>query len=82
MEGQGPSLRFSSTGGSADFSGEIVNPDFFVFPFEDMWYMKVPRLGVESELQLPAYTTVTATRDPSHIFDLHHSSWQCGSLTH
>jgi len=25
--------------------------------------MEVPRLGVELELQLPAYTTVTATRD-------------------
>ena len=36
--------------------------------------MEVPRLGVESELQLPAYTT--ATRDPSHVCDLHHSSRQ------
>ena len=36
----------------------------------------VPRLGVESELQPPAYTTATATRDLSHICDLHHSSWQ------
>ena len=34
--------------------------------------MEVPRLGVESELQLPAYTTVTATPNPSHICDLHH----------
>ena len=25
--------------------------------------MEVPRLGVESELQLPAYTTATATLD-------------------
>ena len=38
--------------------------------------MDVPRLGVESELQLPAYTTATATRNPSHICDLHHSSEQ------
>ena len=38
--------------------------------------MEVPRLGVESELQLPAYDTATAMRDPSHVFDLHHSSWQ------
>ena len=30
--------------------------------------------GVQSELQLPAYTT--ATSDPSHICDLHHSSQQ------
>ena len=33
-------------------------------------------LGVPSELQLPAYTSDTATRDPSRICDLHHSSWQ------
>ena len=32
--------------------------------------MKVPRIGVESELQLPAYTRATATLDPSHICDL------------
>ena len=38
--------------------------------------MKVPRLGAELELQLPAYTTATATWDPSHICDLHHGSWQ------
>ena len=25
-----------------------------------MWHMEVPRLGVQSELQLPAYTTATA----------------------
>ena len=31
---------------------------------------------VESELYLPAYTTTTATQDPSHICDLHHSSGQ------
>ena len=37
-------------------------------------HMEVPRLGVKSELQLPAYATATATRDPSHIFSLHHSS--------
>ena len=33
--------------------------------------MEVPRLGVESELQLPVYTTVTAMQDPSHICNLH-----------
>ena len=36
--------------------------------------MEVPRLGVESELQLPAYTTATATPDLSLICNLHHSS--------
>ena len=33
--------------------------------------MEVPKLGVRSELQLPAYTT--ATPDLSHIYDLGHS---------
>ena len=28
---------------------------------------EVPRLGVKADLQLLAYTTVTATTDPSHI---------------
>ena len=42
--------------------------------------MEVPRLGVESELQLQAYTTATATPDPSHICDLHHSLQQHGIL--
>ena len=39
--------------------------------------MEVLRLGVESELELPAYAAVTATTSPSCICDLHHSSWQC-----
>ena len=38
--------------------------------------MKVPRLEVELELQLPAYTTATAMGNLSYICDLHHSSWQ------
>ena len=33
--------------------------------------MEVPRLGVKSELQLPASTTATATWHPSSILDLH-----------
>ena len=38
--------------------------------------MEVLRLEVELELQLPAYTTATATWDMSHIFDLYQNSWQ------
>ena len=38
--------------------------------------MEVPRLGIESELQLPAYTTATAMQDPIPACDLHHSSQQ------
>ena len=60
---------------------------FFIFLGPHLWYMEVPRLGVESELQLPAYTTAkakataTATPDPSHICDLYHSYSNVGSLT-
>ena len=44
-------------------------------------HMEVFKLVVESELQLMAYTTATATRDPSHICDdLYHSSRQCWIL--
>ena len=39
-------------------------------------HVEVPRLGIESELQLPTYTTATATQDPSCVCDLHHSSQQ------
>ena len=39
--------------------------------------MEVPRLGVELELQLPAYATATATVDPSCVCDLNHRSRQC-----
>ena len=52
---------------------------FFFFSFgRHPWHTEVLRLGVESELQLPAYTTTTL--DPSFICDLHHSSWQCWIL--
>ena len=45
--------------------------------FFSLLLMEVPRLGVELELQLPAYTTATATLDLSRIGGLHHSSRQC-----
>ena len=43
-------------------------------------HMEVPRLGVELELQLLAYTTAKATRDLRRICNLHHSSPQCQIL--
>ena len=46
----------------------------FLEPY--LWHMEVPRLGVKSELQLPAYTTATTTQDLSCICNLHHSSQQ------
>ena len=54
----------------------ISPPFFLVFLGPHLRHMDVPRLWVESELQLPAYTTATAARDLSHICDLHHGSRQ------
>ena len=48
----------------------------YVFLGLHSWHMEVPRLGVELKLQPPAYATATAPSDPSHLCDLHHSSWQ------
>ena len=50
--------------------------DFFFFFFLGLHLRdrEVPRRGVKS--QLPAYTTATTIRDPSHLCDLHHSSRQ------
>ena len=49
---------------------------FLLFLGLRLWHMEVPRRGVELEVQLPAYTTATATQDLSRICDLHHSSRQ------
>ena len=49
---------------------------FFCFLGLHLWHMELPRLGVKSELQLPAYTTAIATPDLSHVCDLYHSSRQ------
>ena len=54
-----------------------INYTFFFFFLR---HMEVHKLGLESELQLPAYTTATATPEMSCICDLHHSSWQCQIL--
>ena len=39
-------------------------------------HMEVLRLGVKSEVWLPAYATAIATQDPSCICNLHHSLQQ------
>ena len=46
---------------------------YFCFLGPRQQHMEVPRLGVKWELHLLAYTTATATPDPSLICDLHHS---------
>ena len=61
--------------------GLIITTFFFSFSFFGFLgphsrHMGVLRLGIGSELQLPAYATITAMQYPSHVCDLHHSSWQ------
>ena len=53
---------------------------FFFFLGPHLQHMEIPRLEVQSELQLLACTTATATEDLSHICDPHHSSRQHGIL--
>ena len=60
----------------------IIISVIFGFLGPHPWHMEVPRLGVQLELQLLAYTTATEMWDLSLIFDLHQSSRQRRSLTH
>ena len=55
---------------------EGLRMETFFFLRLHLWHTEVPRLGVNSELQLPAYTTATVTRDLSCVCDLHYSSQQ------
>ena len=58
-------------------SSDEITSIFFFFLGPHPWHhMEVPRLGVKSELQLPAYPTAAAMQDPSCVCKLHHSSWQ------
>ena len=81
-EGDGKVFLAAALLSASQFSGSFSFLSFFFFfgflPFLGLFprHMEVPRLGVESELQLPAYPRATATRDPSHVCSLHHSSWQ------
>ena len=55
--------------------GKELGCAFIYFYF--LIFLDVPRLGVKSE---PAYTTATATPDPSRVCNIHPSSWQCQIL--
>ena len=65
---------------------EVSKEELFIYLFIHSFlglrlrHMEVPRLGVELELQLPAYATATATQDPSCVCNPHHSSQQCWIL--
>ena len=61
--------------GHHSLSGLMVGA-FFLLLRATLWHTEVSRLGIQSELQLLAYTTATAIPDPSFIFDVQHSSQQ------
>ena len=52
----------------------------FIFLGPHPWHMEVPTLGVQLELELPAYTRAIATPDPSRFCDLQNGNTR--SLTH
>jgi len=63
----------------------IITPwnfkDFFcLFLGPHSHRMEVPRLGVELELQPPAYATATAIQDPSQVCELQNRWQQFGIL--
>ena len=62
------------TGTPLSFIFNFLSFFFFLGPYRQ--HMEVSRLGVELEQQLLAYTTATATQDPSRACHPHHSSWQ------
>ena len=66
-----------STASSAMAQGFLV---LFFFLRLHLQHVEVPRLGIESKLQLLACTTATARRYRSHVCDLRHSSRQCWIL--
>ena len=75
------SYRQEQGGGPSDGVRALDVLFFFFLSLEPHpQYMEVPRLWVESELQVPAYTTATAAPDLSHICNLCHSLRQCRIL--
>ena len=60
----GPQLLLCDTVGTFFFFS------FFFFLGPHAQHMEVPRLGLESKLQLPAYTAATAVQDLSSVCDL------------
>ena len=85
---RGQRVRDHSVKGHSGGPGPQITPSIiscyglsiFIFIFRflgpHLRHMEVPRLGVRSELQLPAHTTAKATPDLSRICDLCHSLWQ------
>ena len=77
---KGPARTSVSGGAFYPTFSKQPPPGVFRLLRPHLWQVEVPRLGVTRELQLLAYTTATATRDPGRVHDLHHSSQQCWIL--
>ena len=74
-------ISFSELGTNYHYFASVLSSNvkvlfffFFFFFVLHPQHIEVPRLGVEPDLQLPAYAT--ASQDPSPVCDLHHSSRQ------
>ena len=59
-----------------NYINQLILFIYLVFSGLHLRHMEVPRLAVKLELQLLAYATATASRDPRCISAPHHSSWQ------
>ena len=55
---------------------------FFCFLGPHVWHMEIPRLEIESEPQLPAYATATATQYQSCVCNLTTAHSNARSLPH
>ena len=83
-------LRHSSnnTGSLTHWATRELQDTLFFFVFFPFflglhpWHMEVPRLGVESELLLPAYAIATAVPDPAASANYTTAPGNAGSLTH
>ena len=50
--------------GEGEHDATLLTPSVFCFLGLHLWHMEFPRLGIESELQLPAYATATTLPGP------------------
>ena len=71
-----PLLLFLANGCLPSRRLSLILSNFFSFLGLHPQHMEVLRLGVESELQLPACATATAMPDLSHVGNIHCSLWQ------
>ena len=53
----------------------LIFNSFFVFLGPHLWPMELPRLGIKLGIEY-----ATEMPNPSHVFILYHSSWQCWTL--